>query len=364
MERRNRLVINLDNVDANINLFQSFQKNKTMIGVVKANGYGCGDLHITQELINLGIDFIAVSSLSEAMHIRGHFKDVEILVLGVIFKEDLQVAKDNNIIVTVPSYDWCVEAHQQLQNIRVHIKLDTGMNRLGCKSELELKHCLSILLEKQAHIEGVFTHFATSDAQDDSVSNQQFKRFRQMVESVDYSFQWIHCDNTDASIKFKEDFTNAFRVGIGMYGFSSSKLRLFPSVSLMTRIVSCKSVTRGEKVSYGLTHTFAKNGYVCTLPIGYADGILRINQNRKVYIDGRYYDIVGRICMDQMMIFSDKPFSRGVDVEIFGPHIPLTLMAQELNTIPYEILCCISDRVPRYYTRNNRIVDDAIFRKQ
>ena len=121
MERRNRLVINLDNVDANINLFQSFQKNKTMIGVVKANGYGCGDLHITQELINLGIDFVAVSSLSEAMHIRSHFKDVEILVLGVIFKEDLQVAKDNNIIVTVPSYDWCVEAHQQLQNIRVHI---------------------------------------------------------------------------------------------------------------------------------------------------------------------------------------------------------------------------------------------------
>ena len=364
MERRNSLVVNLDCVDANIDLFQSFQKNKTMIGVVKANGYGCGDLKMTHVLQEHGVNFIAVSSLSEALHIRSHIHDIEILVLGVIFKEDIDDARDNNIIVTVPSYDWCVEAHQNLHDLRVHIKIDTGMNRLGCKNELELKHCISILSEKNASIEGVFTHFATSDDSDDTVSNAQFKLFKQMVESVDYDFKWIHCDNTDASIKFKENFTNAFRVGIGMYGFSSSKLRLFPSISLMSRIASCKPVSAGEKVSYGLTHTFTKSGYVCALPIGYADGVLRNNQNRKVYIDGRYYSIVGRICMDQMMIFSDKPFARGTDVEIFGPHIPLSLMAQELNTIPYEIICGISDRVPRLYTRNNRVVDDHTFRKQ
>lgn len=363
MERRNSLIVNLDALEHNIHVFQQKQSNKRMIGVIKANGYGCGDLVVAKVLMQNGVGFVAVSSIYEAIHIKQHLPLLEVLILGVTFKEDLELAKKHNIVVTVPSYDWCIEASSCLNGLRVHIKCDTGMNRLGCKSSLEVQHCLSILNEKGAIVEGIFSHFACSDC-DDNVSSNQFALFKQWVSEVNYNFQWVHIDNSDGSLKYQEDFTNAYRVGIGLYGYSSvTNTVLKPVVSLYSRIALCKNVNKGEKVSYGLTHTFDCDGYIGVLPIGYADGLLRDNQNRLVYCNGNYYPIVGRICMDQTMIFSQHTFKKGSDVEIFGEHIHLETMAKELGTIGYEILCTISDRVPRYYVQNNRIVKDLTFRK-
>ena len=356
------LNINLDAIAANIETLKKRQPQKKCIGVIKANGYGCGDVAMSRILEKHQCALLAVSSIRGAVHLRNHGVVLPILVLGVTAKDDLTIAKTCNIIITVPGYDWCLECNDQLENLRVHIKIDSGMNRLGCKSETEFKHCISILSDKGARIEGVFTHYAKSDDKDDTFSMHQFKLFASWVKNSNYPFKWIHADNTDATIKFDEDFTNAYRIGIGLVGLSSTNLRLYPAVSFTTKVVSCKPVKKGERVGYGLTHMFMDDGFVAVLPIGYDDGFLRMNQNRKVYINGRYYDVVGRVCMDQCMIYSKNRINRNETVEIFGPHIPLPVIANELNTIPYEVLCMVSDRVPRVYYHNNHIERIEVFR--
>lgn len=356
------LNINIDAIEANIERLKQCQPNKALIGVIKANGYGCGDIKMSALLEKHKCSILAVSSIREAVHLRNHGVVLPILVLGVTMKDDLPIAKTCNIIVTVPGYDWCLECNDQLNGLRVHIKIDSGMNRLGCKSETEFKHCISILSDKGARIEGVFTHYAKSDDPNDAFSQHQFNLFSSWVANSGYDFKWIHADNTDATIKFNESFTNAYRVGIGLVGLSSTKIRLYPAVSFTTKVVSCKPVKKGERVGYGLNHMFMDDGFVSVLPIGYDDGFLRMNQNRKVYINGRYYDVVGRVCMDQCMIYSKNRINRYETVEIFGPHIPLTVIANELNTIPYEVLCMVSDRVPRVYYHNNHIESIEVFR--
>ena len=167
-------------------------------------------------------------------------------------------------------------------------------------------------------------------------------------------FKYIHCDNSAAMMFHHSDYGNLTRIGIAMYGVDprgEENSDLKQAMSLYTKVAMVKVVPKGEKIGYGMTYTADEDQYIATLPIGYADGFTRANQGREVYINGHYYPVVGRVCMDQCMVKVDENVKPGDDVEIFGEHISLAKMAKEINTIPYEIICLISPRVERIYEK-------------
>ena len=232
------------------------------------------------------------------------------------------------------------------------------MNRIGFKDLATLHEAYDLLLQSGCSIEGIFTHFCNTDKEDRSYTDNQFAEFKKAVASLNHPFQWIHCDNSDATIFFEDEISNACRVGISLYGISPYTDRLKPAISLFSEVSMSKSIQAGQSVGYGWTYTAQKDEMIGTCPIGYADGFIRKNQGRYVYVDGMMCEVVGRVCMDQCMIRLDHDIVPGTPVEIFGPHISLETMAEELDTIPYEIICLISGRVTRRYMYHGKPVNE------
>lgn len=358
MYRNTYMEVNLDAIKNNVERIQVIC-NKKIIAVLKADAYGCGDSHVARAVLSAGAEMIAVSSLDEALMLRNEGYTGEILILGATSSEDVDILIKENISVAAYSNEWLASLSDiNATNLKVHIKVDTGMNRIGFKNKEDVKAALDTLLMYGCKVEGIFTHFAKADDTSFETTNQQFSLFKEIVASLNYSFNWVHADNSDASISFKEDFTNAVRLGIAMYGVNSYGVELHHPISMHTRVTMVKKVSKGEKIGYGLTYEAKEDELIATLPIGYADGLIRANQGRKVYIDGDYCEIVGRICMDQTMVRLNKEVKVGSDVEIFGPHIHLEEMAEDLNTIPYEIICLISGRVTRSYIWNGKELEE------
>ena len=162
---------------------------------------------------------------------------------------------------------------------------------------------------------------------------------------------------TDAAIIIDDDICNAQRIGLGLLGFSSYNIGLKPCVSLYSEVVMCKQLSQGETVSYGRHYVSDGKGYILTIPLGYADGFFRTNTGKEVYVENEYATIVGSICMDQLMILSEHPHPAGTRVELFGKHVDIVKRAEELNTITYELLTSLSDRITRIYISDGRIVD-------
>ena len=233
----------------------------------------------------------------------------------------------------------------------MHIKIDTGMNRIGLKTKTEFEDVLRNYPKDIFQIDGVFTHFATAD---DPLQNDAYENQLNMFYDIvgDHQFRYIHCQNSASMMYHHEEKSNLARIGIAMYGVDPAgeeSVHLKQVMSLYSRVVMIKKIKKGEKIGYGLTYTAPEDEYIATLPIGYADGFIRANQGRDVYIQGKYYPIVGRVCMDQMMVKVDEHIKVHDEVEIFGDHMTLSRMAKELKTIPYEIVCLISERVERIY---------------
>jgi alanine racemase len=281
-----------------------------------------------------------------------------LLILGATDPADVSTMIEHDISVPAYCSEWvdAVLANHPA-GLKVHMKVDTGMNRIGFKDNAEIRQAIHDLTEAGAEVEGIFTHFACADT-DPEFTKVQFERFRRAVEEADHSFRWIHCDNSEATLSFKDDLSNACRFGIGMYGISDTYRGLKHAVSLWSEIFLVKQVPAGETIGYGATYRTEAPEWIATMPIGYADGLVRKNQGRTVYIDGEYAPIVGRVCMDQTMIKLSRPMAEGTKVELFGPHLSLEAMAEDLGTIPYEIICLISERVTRIYTRNGTQVDE------
>ncbi|QRG86474.1 alanine racemase [Bulleidia sp. zg-1006] len=348
MHRQTWFEIDLGKIKHNIQQVQSFQQKEVM-AILKANAYGCGDVQLAETLADIGIRFIGVSSVDEALVLRKHGFQGKILVLGGSNVEDLEVLIQNHITVTAYSNEWVKEFSQHdLTGLRIHLKLNTGMNRIGFSSFFETKAALLSLQNKKAQIDGIFTHYYLSDSDKENTA-RQFHDFKEIVTKLEHPFSYIHADNSDASLYFKDDLTNMVRVGIGLYGYSAYHNGLQEALSLYTKPIMVKIVRAGETIGYGATYTTEKDEVIATLPIGYADGLLRINQGRKVYVDGQYGTLVGRICMDQCMVKLEKKISLEDTVEIFGPHISLNQMALETHTISYEIISLITPRVTRVY---------------
>ncbi|MBR2067286.1 MAG: alanine racemase [Solobacterium sp.] len=349
MYRNTWMEVNLDAIKDNVIRSKEICR-KRIIAVLKADAYGCGDSHVARAVLSAGAEMLAVSSMDEALMLRNEGYEGKILILGATEKEDVELLIKEKISVAAYSAAWVDSiTKQNCVGLQFHLKIDTGMNRIGFKTIEEAKWALESLLNAGCIAEGIFTHFACADQKDQVETNKQFTRFKEVYEALNYNFPWIHTDNSDATLSFKDELTNACRIGISMYGVNNYDISLRYPISLHTKVIMVKEVDEGERIGYGLTYQAKKKEYIATLPIGYADGFVRKNQGRCVYIDGQYCEVVGRVCMDQVMVRLEKEVPIGTDVEIFGPHIHLEKMAEELDTIPYEVICLISGRVTRTY---------------
>lgn len=339
-----------DNVDA-----QYAKVHKPMIAIIKANAYGHGYKEVASLLKDHPhIAMFAVATLKEAVDLRHLGVTQDILILGAVPVVDLKIAVENDISLTLFSFEYLqdIYAHHVYEKpVKVHIGLDTGMNRIGLKSRAELDRMMRLIDPKIIDVQGVFTHFATADMPSlDHEYEKQLALFKTMIAG--YDFKYVHCDNSAAMMYHDSQCGNLCRIGISMYGLDPSGAEnpeLKQAMSLYTKVVMVKVTPKGEKIGYGMTYTTQEDEYIATLPIGYADGFIRANQGREVYINGKFYPIVGRVCMDQMMVRVDETVKAHDVVEIFGEHISLSRMARELNTISYEIVCLISPRVERVY---------------
>ena len=352
MFRKTYVEVNLDNIKNNVRFFKN-SSGKHIIGVIKANGYGVIDYMEAKILKDEGVDFFAVSSLDEALRLRNHGIDVKILILGYVPLECMNQVRENNISVITLSKDYVLQA--DLKDVNVQMKINTGMNRIGILPE-EADEVLQILKDKGANIEGIMSHFSSSDS-DLEYSAKQYELFKDCVRSLHYDFSYIHMNATDSSIILKDDFCTHHRIGLGLLGFSSYDTALKPSIRLFSEVTMVKKLNKGDTVSYGRHYTSDGKGYILTIPIGYADGFYRANTGKKVYIDGEYGIIAGSVCMDQLMVHTDNYHETGTLVELFGEHINIEERAKELGTITYELLTSLSDRISRVYIKDGNIVE-------
>jgi len=351
MYRKSYIEIRIDHIKHNCRFFLE-HSDKKLIGVVKADGYGTIDFMEATALQEEGVDFFAVSSLEEALRLRKHNILSDILILGYVSADDLQIVKENAFHIITPDLEYV--RNTDLRDVKVHIKLNTGMNRLGIKPH-EAKETLELLLAKKAVIEGIMSHFSSADT-DIEYTKKQYQEFRNCVTDLDYDFEMIHMSATDASIILEDDICTHHRIGLGLLGYSSYPSDLKPAVSLYSEVTCAKKLNPGDTVSYGRHYCSDGKGYLLTIPLGYADGFYRSNTNHDVYVENEHGRIVGSICMDQMMILTEHYHAPGAKVELFGEHVSLEERAKQLDTISYELLTSLSDRLARVHVSEDRII--------
>ena len=339
--------VDLNALEHNVRVLHDYHQ-KELIAVIKANAYGHGDIMLARHLERIGTHMCAVATLDEAINLRNHGIHMDILCMGYVEAEDLELAYQNDVIVTMVSLDWVIKA-PTVSGLRVHVKLDTGMNRLGIKLQNDLDAALDLADSKGFVLEGIYTHFASSDEPSNIQTTAQYTLFNQMVEHVNRSFKWIHCANSGAVVNFPTPFCNAVRIGLSLYGYSDYDVDLKPLMKLHAPILDVKALAKGESVGYGASYVAEEDELVGTIGIGYADGLSRHFQGAQCAIDGHLHEYVGRICMDLAIVKLDKVYPIGTMVEILGPHIDVYALAKHLGTIPYEIFPQLNDRIPRVY---------------
>lgn len=351
--RKTYAEINLNHLYCNILEIQKLIPNKTIIPVVKANAYGHGVLEVVKYLFDRKINYFAVSLLEEAIEIRNAFPNVNILIMGYVQKELFDVASVNNLTITISDMDQLEGIEKFEQVLRAHLKIDSGMNRLGFKTDEDIQYAMSVLKKHQyINLEGIYTHFATADGEKDYF-DLQVKRFKEVLAILDYEFSMVHVSNSSSMIRYENsfDFTTHARLGISMYGLSLDEDVKFlkNTYKLISHIAEIKELNPGDKVGYGATYTAEKKELIGILPIGYADGFIRQNQGGDVEINGKRHQIIGRICMDQLFVKIDDTISKKNPVILFGGIVSINEVADRLHTINYEIICQITNRVPKKY---------------
>lgn len=337
-----------------------------IMAVVKANAYGHGTVEVSNVLERLGVDYLGVAATDEAMRLRDHGIKSPILVLGHVLPAEVRPAIERDITLTLASNEL-LEAIQDAVSAglkaKVHVKIDTGMGRLGLWHEEAINFIKNLAAEKNIIIEGIYTHFSSA-GRDDFFTSYQMESFEKLLlklESFDIAVPLKHAANSIAAIDFARSRQNLVRPGLIIYGMYPKHtfpkiIRLKPALSLKTRIVFIKDTPAGRSISYGRTYVTHKQTRIATLPVGYADGYARNLSNRaEVLVRGKRAPVVGKVTMDQTMI--DVGHIKGVkvgdEVVLIGKQgrdeIRTEKLARLAGTIAYETICAISNRVPRIY---------------
>ncbi|MFS0870563.1 alanine racemase [Paenibacillus xylanilyticus] len=371
--------INLDHLRNNVDAFRSaLPQGMKFLACVKANAYGHGAVETARELERIGVDYLSVAFLDEAIELRQNGIKAPILVLGYTPPEGIAVAREHDVTITLFSRE-VLEAIRDLDTgsshnkLKVHIKIDSGMGRLGLlPGEEALAFIQEVAAMEQVLLEGMFTHYAKADEEDKTYTLEQYRRFRSVVEALRDQgcvIPIIHTANSAAAIDTPELSYNMVRVGISLYGLYPSAevnhqvVKLIPVLTLKTKAVLVKTLPPHWGVSYGTRYVTQGNERIATLPIGYADGFSRMLTGKaQVLVRGRRVPVVGTICMDQCMVslqsFAEEAeeIQAGEEVVLIGHQsdgiITADEVATQLGTIAYEVICMMAHRIPRIYFRN------------
>ena len=343
--------IHQDHLIYNFDLAQSFVPHKTIIPVIKANAYGHGAIEVMKILYDHGIRICAVSLLEEALELRKVFKDITIIMLGAALKQDLAVISKYHIEMTIYDQEIIKDIAQFKKPLICHLKIDTGMSRYGLTDQSDIEEAIQMLQDNpNVHIKGIYTHFATSDKKD-AHFERQVQTFKTLLSRLSLKPEVIHMSNSSSIFQSEHgfDFTTHVRLGISLYGLSldDPKPLLKPVMSLKSKIIQVKHLKKGDKVGYGATYVAEDDMIIGICPIGYADGFIRRNKTGYVEIHQKKYKIIGIICMDALFIKIDAHVKKLDTVTLFGNMITIDDVAQRLNTINYEVVTNISNRVPR-----------------
>lgn len=366
--RKTYAKVDFNAIKHNLNVIRfNLGEEKKIVPVLKANAYGHGSVEVAKYLESEHYDFFAVALLEEAMELRASGIKATILVLGWVAPCYAYLAAQHNFILTVFQTEWLQElqALNLEAKFNIHIKLDTGMGRNGLRTEVEMKSFLKELKNTEViKVTGIYTHFASADHKDPTYYNGQLIRFNELTTMIEKEYPkkdlTIHIGNSGASIQHSKDMTAYSRVGVSIYGMypstevkQSATVKLQPALELKSEIVHVKQALADNKISYASTYTAKEGEWIGTVAIGYADGWLRKLQGSDVLVDGKRMKVIGRICMDMLMIKLDKKYDVGTEVTLIGEDgnefISVDEIAEQLDTINYEITTNLSNRIPRTY---------------
>lgn len=366
IHRSTRLIVDLEAIKQNIRSVKApLQDDTEVFAVVKANAYGLGLVPVGKTAIEAGASGLCVAILDEGLALRAGGITAPILELGIVMPEIAIIANQHDISVSVGSIDWlkqyqklAQEAHLE-RPLKVHLALDTGMGRIGFTDVEEFKLALQFIQQPEFIFEGLFTHFATADEKDHEYFDRQSNKWDTFMKVVDQRPRYVHVANSATSLWHLKADGNMIRLGAGMYGFNPSGRELEPPIllhsaaSLVAKMSFVKQIHPGDGVSYGATYRAKQDEWIGTVALGYADGYPRNMQGFHVIVDGQYCEIVGRVCMDQLMIRLPHEYPVGTEVTIFGRNgsleITNTDIADYSGTINYEIMTSLSERIQRVY---------------
>jgi alanine racemase len=366
--------VDLDSIQHNVAQFRRILPSSINILVaVKADAYGHGAIPVSHAALSAGATHLGVAFVDEGIQLRKATIQAPILIFGYTPPHAIEKALSYNLTLTV--YDemhirLISDAAKKLGLIaKVHLKVDTGMGRLGIEPSRAISFINQVENGSNVEIEGIYTHFATSDDLESPYFEQQMEQFESLLQQLHFEGIQIpirHSVNSAGALRIEQTKSNLVRIGIGLYGFQDiprSDIELRPVLSLKSKISQLKQPSKGSGVSYGKTHTTMGEEWIATIPIGYADGIPRQLSNLGVaLVNGVRVPFAGRVCMDQLMLDVTKamPVAIGDEVVFIGDQgneqITPNEIAKQLNTIHYEVITRLGARLPRLYYQNEKLV--------
>ncbi|MGR7947053.1 alanine racemase [Paenibacillus sp. M.A.Huq-81] len=365
--RATRAEVSLGTIRDNVGkIRKALPQGVKLMAVVKADGYGHGGAETAAAAEGAGADFLAVAYLDEALELRERGITLPILILTPIHPAEVPLAVDADLRVTVISADWFREAERYMGSslgarLRVHVKADTGLGRIGLRTKEEWDQLAPWLHRTDVEVDGFYTHFATAGREDTAFLQRQLNLFlemKQWAEAAGIEAVHYHCAGSAAALRFPELAMDMVRIGAAMFGFYPERLvesgaALLPALSLRSSLIQVKRLRKGECIGYDNSYVAQGEEWIGTVPIGYADGWSQSMRHTEMLVGGRRVPVVGKICMDQLMIRLPEPYKPGTEVVLVGDQggerITFSELAGLLGTVPQEISTALSGRVERVY---------------
>jgi len=368
MHRPTYAEIDLSAIEENIRAIRrAVGPGVRIMPAVKADGYGHGAVKVGKTVLAAGANMLGVASVEEAIELRNGGIDAPILILGCSNGESAEEIVEHNISATVcdlsAACDLAKEAAKREKKAHIHVKVDTGMGRIGVRTEGAMELITALMGLPSLEIDGIFTHFPCSDEADKSFTNEQIRVFKRLLAEIDKRGllpQYAHAANSGGVLDHPSSYFDMVRPGIAVYGLYPSPevgrtIPLKPALTFRTKIVFMKTIPAGQAVSYGRTYSTTRDTKVAVIPVGYADGYDRSLSNRgEVSVKGHRAPVIGRVCMDQTIIdVTDVPGAAvNDDVILLGggiDYLSVERVAEMLGTIPHDVVTSIGKRVPRVY---------------
>lgn len=359
--------INLGAIAHNLQEIKKKVAPAEIMAVIKADAYGHGLKEVARVALENNARYLGVSAVEEGVQLRKQ-TTTPILVFGGFFENQIKACLEHDLELTLFDFERAGALSKQAQasgnSAKVHIKVDTGMTRVGVHWQESLDFICRVSELRCVKIVGIYTHFASADAKDKSFAKTQLQRFQKVLTELEMRNIQIplkHTANSGAILDLPESYFDMVRPGVSIYGYypsfeATESINLQPAMSFKSQVVAVKQVESGTKISYDSTYETVKQTKIVTVPVGYADGYNRLLSNQgEVLIRGKRYPVVGQVCMDFIMvdIGLENDIQTGDEVVLLGcqgdEEISIYEICEKLNTIPYEFTCMISSRVPRVY---------------